>query len=250
MAVSSRVRSPIARRRATERSPSGDRAQARRVRARLDDVVLDAAVGPRAVAADRVHTAAGRASPSTGAPPRERAPGDVDVGRVQHDVVLGDQLVAVGDACTFEVGEDALAGIGVDSSRVVDARAGSRSRRTCSCGRCRRCCRRSRRGRNELRREVHPVHALGALAVEAEVEDEHLVPAEVFGLVRDAASSRGASAAACAESRCSKAISRFVVVATLAFRSMARPRARSSAMARRVEPWASALTYWMAPPAG
>jgi hypothetical protein len=121
---------------------------------------------------------------------RERARGDVHVRGVHHDVVLGDQRWPL-----------------VTPPGVRSARTRARARATASPRRrarvaeldveaqrsgCRRCCRRSRRGRTRVsgRGKYTQWTPLGALAVEAEVEDEHLVPGEVLGVVGEAARRR------------------------------------------------------------
>ena len=77
--------------------------------ARLDHVVLDRAVGPPAVAADRVDALRARAAPSSRAVSASERLRDVHVRRIHHDVVLGDELVIGDDAARAQVGEHARA---------------------------------------------------------------------------------------------------------------------------------------------
>src|SRR4051812_7747690 len=88
-----------------------------RQRARLDEVVLDRAVGPAAVAADRMDALVVEQL----AQPRgleKRSLRDVHVRRIERHVVLRDQLVVGDDTFLREVGEHAVA-----QSRHIDGRA-------------------------------------------------------------------------------------------------------------------------------
>ena len=135
-------------------------------RARFDDVVLDGAVRPAAVAPDRPDAVALAEHAARRAMLGQRGLRDVDVGRVEHDRVLRHEALAGRRPPRARGRRSTRSRI----ARHVDGRrpSGSRSRRRGSSGRCRRCCRTSRRGRRPCRATGSRSSARPlALAVEA-----------------------------------------------------------------------------------